>query len=46
MVRYREVVRVTAKTRLQSNMAAHLAGDLVIVPPEQSDEFVTGKITR
>jgi hypothetical protein len=46
MVGYREVVRVTAKTRLQSNVTANLAGDLVIAPPEQSDEFVTGKITR
>jgi hypothetical protein len=37
---------VTTKDRLQSNVAAQLPGWFVAVPPEQADEFVTGKITR
>ena len=40
------LVRVTAKARLQSNVATYLSGGFVAVPPEQPDEFVTGKITR
>jgi len=46
MRRDRQMVRMTTKLGLQSNVAAHLADDFVIVPPEQRDEFVTGKITR
>jgi hypothetical protein len=39
------VVRVTAKVRLQSNMAADLPPNLIIVIPQKPDEFVTGQIT-
>jgi hypothetical protein len=46
MVRDCEVVRVTAKGRLQSNMAAYLPRHPVTVTAQQPDEFVTGKITR
>ncbi len=46
MCRDCQAVGVTTKLGLQSNVAAHLADDFVIVPPEQRDEFVTGKITR
>ncbi len=40
------VVRVTTKARLQSNVATHLPGPFIAVPPEQPYEFVTGQITR
>ena len=39
-------VRMATKARLQSNVATYLPSDFVPIPPEQSDEFVTGKITR
>jgi hypothetical protein len=45
MVRDRYLVRVTAQARLQSNVATYLSSVFVAVPPEQPDEFVTGKIT-
>jgi hypothetical protein len=46
MVRHCQVVRVTANGRLQSNVAAYLPRYYVTVTPQQSDKFVTGKITR
>jgi hypothetical protein len=46
MIGNRHRVRMTAKTRLQTNVTAHLSSAFVAVPLQQSDEVVTGKITR
>ena len=46
MIGDRYMVQVTTKIRPQSNVATYLPGGFVTVPPEQPDEFVTGKITR
>ncbi len=40
------MVHVTAKGRLQPNMAADLPRYFITVTLQQSDEFVTGEITR
>lgn len=41
-----QVVSVATKARLQSNVTTDLPGGFITVAPEQSDEFVTGEITR
>ncbi len=46
MIGNRQMVRMTAKARLQSNVTAYLPSAFVAVPLQQSHEFVTGKITR
>jgi hypothetical protein len=34
-------VRVTTNARRQSNVATHLPGPFIAIPPQQPDEFVT-----
>ena len=46
MIGNRYMVRMTAKVRLQANVAAYLPSAFVTVPLQQSGEFATGKITR
>ena len=46
MIRNRNLMRMTAKARLQANVAAYLSSAFVAVPLQQPGEFVTGKITR
>jgi hypothetical protein len=41
-----KVMRITTLVGLQSNVAPNLPSGLIAVPPQQSDEIVTGKITR